>query len=219
MWETCLGTLRFFLTSSDSYEARLLCLAGIKHLLILSYKLVERLTTMVMAFSIGLTILSAQPTYSDSASVNTIATTTEPAVATTTAIEIEEITLTNTAGNEVVAQHTAGTTKVSAVVRQPRLVAQQGESQEVIDAILQTFPEEPVMVEVARCESSLDPSRDRKGIDGGLFQINQIHLPTLANLGLDRYDLHDNLTYSRILYDQSGLGPWDMSRYCWGKYT
>lgn len=190
-------------------EARLSCLAGVKHLLILSYKLVERLTTMVMVFGIGITVLAAQPTYSEQAPVNTVATTTEPAVATTTATEIKEITLNNT----------AGTTKVSAVVRQPRLVAQQGESQEVIDIIVNTFPEEPVMVEVARCESELDPSADRRGIDGGLFQINQVHLPTLAELGLDRYNLHDNLTYSRILYDEQGLRPWYMSRYCWGKYA
>lgn len=115
--------------------------------------------------------------------------------------------------------NTAGTTKVSAVVRQPRLVAQQGESQEVIDAIISHFPEEPVMVEVARCESKLNPSADRKGIDGGLFQINQVHLPALAELELNRYDLEDNLAYSRILYNEQGLGPWYMSRYCWGKYV
>ena len=164
---------------------------------------------MVMAFSIGLTILSAQPTYSDSASVNTTATTTEPAVATTTATEIAPQTLTST----------AGTTEKVTVVGQPRLVAREGESQEVIDAIVNKFPEAPVMVEVARCESKLNPKADRRGIDGGLLQINQVHLPELARLGLDRYELYDNLAYSRILYDQSGLTPWNMSRYCWGKYV
>lgn len=156
------------------------------------------------------------PTYADIESVNTITLTTAPA---TTTAEVVSKTLTNTAGNEVVNQHTAGTTKVSAVVRQPRLLAQQGESQEVIDAIISHFPEEPVMVEVARCESKLNPSADRKGIDGGLFQINQVHLPALAELGLNRYDLEDNLAYSRILYNEQGLGPWYMSRYCWGKYA
>lgn len=88
----------------------------------------------------------------------------------------------------------------------------------VIEQILKVFPDAPIMVEVAKCESNLNPAADRKGIDGGLLQINQIHLPTLSELGLDRYDLHDNLTYARILYDQSGLGPWYMSKHCWGKY-
>lgn len=81
--------------------------------------------------------------------------------------------------------------------------------------ILKVFPDAPIMVEVARCESNLDPKADRKGIDGGLFQINQIHSRELEKLGLDRYDLHDNLAYARKLYDQSGLGPWYMSQHCW----
>jgi len=81
--------------------------------------------------------------------------------------------------------------------------------------ILKVFPDAPIMVEVARCESNLDPKADRKGIDGGLFQINQIHSRELEKFGLDRYDLHDNLAYARMLYDQSGLGPWYMSKHCW----
>ena len=91
----------------------------------------------------------------------------------------------------------------------------------VIQEIIKTFPDAPVvngvniMVEVARCESNLDPSADRHGIDGGLFQINQVHLPELNKLGLDRYDLQDNLTYARKLYDQDGLRPWAMSKHCW----
>ena len=148
------------------------------------------------------------PTYADNESVNTI---------TLPAAPIAPSTLINTAG---ITEKVSVVGKPSVpVTRNARLLAQQGESQEVIDAIISHFPEEPVMVEVARCESSLDPSKDRKGIDGGLFQINQVHLPALAELGLNRYDLKDNLTYSRILYDEQGLGPWYMSRYCWGKYT
>jgi hypothetical protein len=92
----------------------------------------------------------------------------------------------------------------------------------VVDKILETFPEAPIMVEVARCESGLDPHADRithdgrTGIDVGLFQINQIHLKKLNELGLDRYDLYDNLTYAKMLYDARGLGDWYMSRHCWG---
>lgn len=81
--------------------------------------------------------------------------------------------------------------------------------------ILKVFPDAPIMVEVARCESNLNPKADRNGIDGGLFQINQIHSKELEKFGLDRYDLHDNLAYARMLYDQSGLGPWYMSKHCW----
>ena len=175
--------------------------------LILSYTLIERLITTVVACSVYLAVV-ATPTYSVHEPVNT-ATTTADSVATTTETEAVSRTLTNT----------AGTTEKVAVVGQPRLLAQEGESQEVINAVLNMFPEEPVMVEVARCESRLNPKADRQGIDGGLFQINQVHLTTLNELGLDRYDLQDNLTYSRILYNQGGLTPWNMSRYCWGKYA
>ena len=104
------------------------------------------------------------------------------------------------------------------VVGKPRLVAQQGESQEVIDAILESFPTKPVMVEVARCESRLNPRADRKGIDVGLFQINQVHLGELKRLSLDRLILKDNLTFAKILYNQGGLSAWNMSRHCWGQY-
>lgn len=94
------------------------------------------------------------------------------------------------------------------------------EQQMVIEEILKVFPDAPIMVEVARCESGLYPSADRenRGVDVGLFQINQVHKARLAELGLDRWDLHDNLTYARMLYDSSGLGPWYMSEHCWGRY-
>jgi len=90
----------------------------------------------------------------------------------------------------------------------------------VVGRILDIFPDAPIMVAVARCESELDPSADRAnlGVDVGLFQINQVHLDTLALHGLDRWDLEDNITYARMLYDESGLGPWYMSRHCWSQY-
>lgn len=84
--------------------------------------------------------------------------------------------------------------------------------------ILKVFPDAPIMVEVARCESGLNPMADRAnlGVDVGVFQINQVHLNRLAELGLDRWDLHDNIAFARMLYDESGLGPWYMSEHCWG---
>lgn len=95
----------------------------------------------------------------------------------------------------------------------------------VTQAILNMFPDAPIMVTVAKCESGLDPLADRinydgrTGIDVGLFQINQVHLPRLRQLGFDRKNLHDNLAYTRMLYDEQGLGPWYMSKHCWSKYA
>lgn len=102
-----------------------------------------------------------------------------------------------------------------------RTYALKGERQEVVDAILAAFPEAPIMLEVARCESNLKPNADRSNlsVDVGLFQINQVHLPSLEKLGLDRRDMHDNIAYSRILFDRNGLGDWYMSEHCWAKYA
>lgn len=90
--------------------------------------------------------------------------------------------------------------------------------EEVRMKILETFPNAPIMVRVAACESGLNPLADREGlnVDVGLFQINQVHLDRLNELGLDRRDIDDNLKYARILYDESGLDPWYMSEHCWG---
>jgi hypothetical protein len=89
--------------------------------------------------------------------------------------------------------------------------------EEVKELILESFPDAPVMVRVAECESGLDPYADRAGlhVDVGLFQINQVHLNRLAQLGLDRWDVYDNITYARMLYDAQGLTPWHMSKHCW----
>jgi Transglycosylase SLT domain len=109
----------------------------------------------------------------------------------------------------------------SATTTQPsvaEVIATTSPTQSVVEEILKVFPDAPIMVEVARCESGLDPLADRANlnVDVGLFQINQVHNERLAQLGLDRRDIHDNLQYARMLYDESGLGPWYMSEHCWG---
>lgn len=90
----------------------------------------------------------------------------------------------------------------------------------VVEAILEVFPDAPIMVEVARCESNLNPLADRenRNVDVGLFQINQVHLERLSSLGLDRRDIDDNLAYAKMLYNESGLQPWYMSEHCWSRH-
>ena len=91
--------------------------------------------------------------------------------------------------------------------------------EQIIQLIEEMFPEAPIMIDIARCESSFNPLADRGNlnVDVGLFQINQVHLPRLQELGLDRRDIHDNLQFARMLYDESGTSPWYMSEHCWGK--
>lgn len=87
--------------------------------------------------------------------------------------------------------------------------------------ILKVFPDAPIMVQVAKCESGFKPEAHNptnNSHDKGIFQIStKYHGAKLEALGLDPYDVRDNLAYARMLYDQSGLKPWDWSKPCWSK--
>lgn len=87
------------------------------------------------------------------------------------------------------------------------------------------FADIPVMIEVARCESTFRQNKPDGTVltghvdpdDTGVMQINKrYHLKTAINLGLDLDVLEDNLAYGRWLYEQQGLQPWSASRPCWG---
>lgn len=87
--------------------------------------------------------------------------------------------------------------------------------EKVIRRINEVFPEEPRMQKVAWCESRY--KLDAVGPDGhdhGLFQIRS----SVHNTGdLNLFDLEDNLTFARKLYDQNGLSDWYSSFDCWSK--
>jgi hypothetical protein len=81
--------------------------------------------------------------------------------------------------------------------------------------IRDTFPElTEVMLEVARCESGYENVPSPTG-DFGIFQINQVHLSTLYDLGLNRENIQDNIRFARLLYEENGLKDWNNSRHCW----
>lgn len=76
--------------------------------------------------------------------------------------------------------------------------------------IIQTFPEDPhTALAIARCESGLNPTafNDKNvtpTVDRGIFQINSVHDEALNRLGLDPWDVEDNVEFARYLYDQRG---------------
>lgn len=82
------------------------------------------------------------------------------------------------------------------------------------EKIRDTFPEAPnTAVAIAKCESGLNPNainnRNKNGTtDGGLMQINSIHDKYLDELGLDKFDVDDNLKFARLLYEERGFAPW-----------
>jgi len=188
--------------------------SGIKQKLIKRlYYIVAMLLTIALAlypFTLGANVSELQePTYSPDEDWSLTATSTQP--------DSEEslATLKNVATT---------TTIVPTVVSVPKRIKSlhaSADKEYVVAKILEVFPDAPIMVQVASCESNINPLADRvtsdgrTGIDVGLFQINKVHLKKLNELGLDRYNIDDNLTYARMLYDNGGLGPWYMSRHCW----
>ena len=93
--------------------------------------------------------------------------------------------------------------------------------EKIIEHIKKTFPNEPVMVKVAECESTFDPSAfnpTNNSDDKGIFQISTLHHgERVETLGLDMFDVADNVAFAKILYDEQGLSPWRWSKPCWSK--
>lgn len=92
-------------------------------------------------------------------------------------------------------------------------------------AVRSYFADIPIMIEVARCESSFRHQLSDGSIlagrvdsaDTGVMQINKrYHLGTAEAMELDLDELHDNMSYARYLYNTQGTQPWSASMPCWG---
>jgi hypothetical protein len=87
------------------------------------------------------------------------------------------------------------------------------------------FAETPILIEIARCESSFRQV-DKNGkilrgevnkSDLGLFQVNEYyHGEKAEDLGFDLLTVNGNLAYAKYLYDKEGTKPWSASEKCWG---
>lgn len=93
-------------------------------------------------------------------------------------------------------------------------------------AVREYFSDIPVMIQVARCESTFrhtlaDGTVLRGKVDGrdtGVMQINTFyHAAAAEKLGLDLEVLEDNMAYARSLYERQGTQPWSASAPCWGR--
>ncbi len=88
------------------------------------------------------------------------------------------------------------------------------------------FKDIPVLIEVARCESTfrhtLEDGSVLKGVvdpaDTGVMQINKrYHQKTAAAMSLDLEDIYHNMAYARHLYETQGTQPWSASAPCWSR--
>lgn len=94
-------------------------------------------------------------------------------------------------------------------------------------AVRDYFGDIPIMIQVARCESTfrhtLADGSILKGrvdnADTGVMQINKrYHEETAIALGLNLDDLTDNMAYARYLYEKQGTQPWSASAPCWSPH-
>lgn len=76
--------------------------------------------------------------------------------------------------------------------------------------IRETFPEDPDRaLAIANCESGFNPNAKGPTQDSGIFQIHEpSHGVRMEALGLDPFDVEDNVAYARNLYDEQGWKPW-----------
>lgn len=99
-------------------------------------------------------------------------------------------------------------------------------AQTVEQYVQQYFADEPIMYEIARCESHFkqfdtDGSVHRGVVnhaDVGVMQVNEYyHGKTADKLGLDLYTIQGNVAYAKYLFDKEGATPWASSSPCWSK--
>jgi len=96
----------------------------------------------------------------------------------------------------------------------------------VEEKILAAFPDAPIMLEVAYCESGVQTPDDCWGpinpkaknpysTAKGVFQILDGTWEYAECKG-DPYNEDDNIACARILYEDSNTRPWNASKHAWG---
>lgn len=97
-------------------------------------------------------------------------------------------------------------------------------SKELEKKVKSYFKDNPILIEIARCESSFrqyDTNGDvLRGTvnksDLGLMQINEYYHGISADkLGFDLETPEGNMAYARYLYEREGGQPWKASSNCW----
>jgi len=83
------------------------------------------------------------------------------------------------------------------------------------ELILEAFPDAPVMLRVARCESGLkqfayNPTNNSH--DRGIYQISRLYHGQSDD---DMYDVKKNIAYAKKLFKRNGLRDWSASKHCW----
>jgi hypothetical protein len=87
------------------------------------------------------------------------------------------------------------------------------------------YSDEPILVDIARCESTYRQFDQTGNIlrgkvnqgDVGVMQINEkYHADDATKLGINIYTVEGNVAFGRYLYNKYGSQPWSSSSPCWG---
>ncbi len=100
------------------------------------------------------------------------------------------------------------------------------ESKDIEAYVREVTAQDPILAEVARCESTFRQyGKDGKVIRGianpqdvGVMQINErYHAERALKLGYDIYTVEGNVAYGKFLYSKYGTDPWSASLPCWSR--
>jgi len=99
------------------------------------------------------------------------------------------------------------------------------QSQTVEEYVRAYFADEPVLADIAKCESRFrqfdkdgNILKNPNSTAIGIMQVmSSIHSDRADDLGIDIKTIQGNLAYARFLYDEKGTAPWNASKACWGK--
>ena len=95
---------------------------------------------------------------------------------------------------------------------------------DVPEKVRQYFKDTPILIEIAKCESTFRHLNKNGRIirgkvnssDIGVMQINEYyHSKEAEKLGIDLYSLEGNMEYAMYLYEKEGTRPWISSSPCW----
>jgi len=97
----------------------------------------------------------------------------------------------------------------------------------VVEAYVKAqYADEPILVDIARCESTYRQF-DKSGnilrgevnsADVGVMQINEkYHADEAVKLGLNIYTTEGNVAFAKYLYKKYGGDPWSSSEGCWSE--
>lgn len=110
-------------------------------------------------------------------------------------------------------------------IQAPAAIVQNMRDSKQIEAyVRKEFSETPILIEVARCESTFRQYGSNGEVirgkvnkaDVGVMQINEAyHADEAEKAGIDIYSVEGNVTFAKRLYAKFGTSPWSSSEKCW----